>query len=808
MSVVEEAAASGDARGEGGASDERTRLAPAGWYRHPADLARLIVAAAVTAIIALVVEIYPEGVLRMSTDLVRLVSNLPTWLTAGIVGFLQLAAVVTPVVVVAVLVVRRKWAILGLLALAGVLGAVLVLIGHAFVEDTAPIAVQANQKLDSWFTGRSFPSGTYLAVAAAVATAAGPFLRRSWRRMTYVGVGAAALLRLLTATEVPINLATGLALGCLAGSLALVLFGAPPQRIDTDLVRSVLERCGLDARSITPISRDRGSPTVLAELTDGAAYVRVLGREERDTDLLLRWWRALRVKGLGDHRPAGSARRVAENAALAESLAGTAGARVPTVLGVADTDVEGAMLLVDEYVDGVPLSAMAGDEIGDDLLADVWHQVEALRSRRIAHRWLDAKHVRVRDGAAVIVDFRSAVTTARNELLAADVVELLASTSALVGVPRAVAPARDVLGPAALAEALPLVQPVVLRPRSREQMKPKGEVKALRDAVQEAAGVEKLELAQIQRITIKGVVSLVGSAVLAYYLISLLSDWQDIWETMKSADWSSLPWMLVLMVGSYVGGSISLMGAVNVDLAFGRTLEVMFGQSFLNRFTPANAGGMALRARYLQLAGTDLTVAAAAVGLTSAASGVVQGVLLVVFAFWGGATGAFGDISLPAASTILLVLVAVAAVVGLALLSRWGRRVVVPWARRTWDKAFGSFRELAKRPTKMVELFGGALFAKLSTIIAFYVSIHAFGVEMSFARAGALYMVANTIGSAVPTPGGVGGIEAALTAALLAAGVEDATAASIVLFFRLWTFWFPTIPGWFYLQRIQRQGIV
>ena len=34
-----------------------------------------------------------------------------------------------------------------------------------------------------------------------------------------------------------------------------------------------------------------------------------------------------------------------------------------------------------------------------------------------------------------------------------------------------------------------------------------------------------------------------------------------------------------------------------------------------------------------------------------------------------------------------------------------------------------------------------------------------------------------------------------LTAALLAAGVEDATAASIVLFFRLWTFWFRPSPG-------------
>ena len=236
-------------------------------------------ALAVTTLIALVVEIYPEGVLRMSTDLVRLISNLPNWLTAAIVGFLQLAAVVTPVVVVAVLVIRRKWAVLGLLVLAGALGAILILLGQTFVEDTAPVAVQRNQKLDSWFTGRSFPSGTYLAVAAAVAIAAGPFLRRSWRRMTYVGVGAAALLRLLTASEVPINLATGLALGCVAGSLALVLLGAPPQRIDTDLVRSVLQRCGLDARSITPLRSDRGSPTVLAELPDGGAYVRVLGRE-------------------------------------------------------------------------------------------------------------------------------------------------------------------------------------------------------------------------------------------------------------------------------------------------------------------------------------------------------------------------------------------------------------------------------------------------------------------------------------------------------------------------------------------------
>ena len=59
-------------------------------------------------------------------------------------------------------------------------------------------------------------------------------------------------------------------------------------------------------------------------------------------------------------------------------------------------------------------------------------------------------------------------------------------------------------------------------------------------------------------------------------------------------------------------------------LPFGEAVELMFAQSFLNRFTPANSGGMALRVRYLQKRGVDLGGAAAGVGLTSVASGICQ----------------------------------------------------------------------------------------------------------------------------------------------------------------------------------------
>ena len=103
---------------------------------------------------------------------------------------------------------------------------------------------------------------------------------------------------------------------------------------------------------------------------------------------------------------------------------------------------------------------------------------------------------------------------------------------------------------------------------------------------------------------------------------------------------------------------------------------------------------------------------------------------------------------------------------------------------------------------------GGAVLGKFALIIAFWLSALAFDVDISFPKAGALYMIANTLGAAVPTPGGVGGVEAALTAVLLSYGVDSATAAAIVLLFRVLTFWLPTVPGYVMLRYSQRTGIV
>jgi uncharacterized protein (TIRG00374 family) len=69
-----------------------------------------------------------------------------------------------------------------------------------------------------------------------------------------------------------------------------------------------------------------------------------------------------------------------------------------------------------------------------------------------------------------------------------------------------------------------------------------------------------------------------------------------------------------------------------------------------------------------------------------------------------------------------------------------------------------------------------------------------------------VYLTGATLGSIIPTPGGLGAVEAALTAGLTAAGVPGPVAISAVLLFRLMTFWLPVPLGWAALNYLERRN--
>ncbi len=777
-------------------------------YRHPADVARFIFSLLILGLLLLVGRLATDGLLSFSIDLLALVDGLPDAIADGLVGLVQLIATITPVVVAVVLVFRRNLRLLFVLVLAAVLAAIGTSLLSGTLEESIPINQLGYDTVNSWFVGSQYPSTTFLAALTAVLVALSPWLTKSWRIVGWMLIVGMLLSRIVTATAVPLRGGLMLAVGGAAGSLALILFGAPRRRIDVDSVAEALRLAGVRVDSLTRIHATGPDPLFAAQSTNGPLRIKVLGRDQRDADLLITLWRTLTVKGLGTESARVSPAQAVRSEALASGMFRQADGRVPAPVALVQTPDEVAVLAMTQ-VPGVPLADCAPGDVSAAALHDLWTQVAGFQQRRLAHGTLDPQNVLIDGDQVWLPGLRRASLQSSDEVLGADVAELLATLALTVGVHRAVRSAASVLPTDVLERAVPMIQSSVFSARTRDAVDDQDELlQDLRDEAADAIGMEHVELAPVQRITLKGTVSLVGSGVLVFYIFSLASDWEAIWDAFQQSDSLYTIPILLMAMSTYFTGAWSLMGAVPIDLPYLRTTAVMFGQSFLNRFTPANAGGMAMRIRYLQLSGLDSAVAATSIGLTSAASGVAQALTIVIFLFWGGASDRFSDFEMPDIGTIVIIILVVGLIASVIMMSTWGRRVIVPWAREVVTKIRGTLTELASDPGKMTLLFGGAFLGKLANITAFWLSCQAFGIDISFPKAGALYIIATTIGSAVPTPGGVGGVEAALTAALLSFGVDNATAAAVVLYFRILTFWLPTLPGYFFMRYTQRAGIV
>jgi uncharacterized protein (TIRG00374 family) len=96
----------------------------------------------------------------------------------------------------------------------------------------------------------------------------------------------------------------------------------------------------------------------------------------------------------------------------------------------------------------------------------------------------------------------------------------------------------------------------------------------------------------------------------------------------------------------------------------------------------------------------------------------------------------------------------------------------------------------------------------LSSLGALVLSVEAFGGGASIAKIGAVYMAASVVAAATPTPGGVGGFEAAAITGLTGIGISSGAAVSAVVIYRLATYWLPVPPGWLCWRLLQRLGYV
>ncbi|EGX56512.1 hypothetical protein SZN_27531, partial [Streptomyces zinciresistens K42] len=99
------------------------------------------------------------------------------------------------------------------------------------------------------------------------------------------------------------------------------------------------------------------------------------------------------------------------------------------------------------------------------------------------------------------------------------------------------------------------------------------------------------------------------------------------------------------------------------------------------------------------------------------------------------------------------------------------------------------------RPARAAALWGGSAGFVVLHCAALLAVARAVALPLPPALVALLYLAASGAAALLPTPGGVGSLEAVLAFAFTTAGAPGAAAASAVLGYRLLTVWLPLLPG-------------
>src|SRR5690349_6249551 len=566
---------------------------PSSRYHHPGDVIRLVSAGLLLA-----------GAVVASAAVFRWLlgpaAPVPGGLgTAGpvITGLVQVACLIAAVVVVAATLRRRRFRLLaglaaGAVAAAGLTAGIFALLS-AVLGAERPAGLTANQARGSWLASVAFPAPALLAAAAAVVVAAEPWLSRPWRRAAWLTLLLAAAARLLAGAVLPMELLLALATGVTVGAAVLVTFVVPDRRIGPAGIAAGLRDAGLPVESVRPAEVEaRGSRPFAAVTADGRKlFVKALGSDQRDADLLYRAYRAVRLRNVGDTWPAASLFHAVEHQALVGLMAERAGVSAPGVDRVVRAG--DAVLLVMPWAGGCSLDRLPAGQIGDDLLARLGAEVDTLHRAGIAHRSLRAANVMASPaGRPTIVDFSFSELDATPRQLDLDVAELLASLAVLAGEDRVVSAAAGVLGAERLGRAVPLLQPLALSAATRRAVAGHDGLLARTRAVAAAAsGQEPPELARVQRVRPRTLLAIAALTGAFYYLLPKLAQVGSSWHALQSAHWIWLPVVIAFSALTYLASAVSLQGGVTVRLPFWPTVLTQGASSFINRVSPANAAG-------------------------------------------------------------------------------------------------------------------------------------------------------------------------------------------------------------------------
>ena len=304
---------------------------PAGerYYRHPGDVVRSIVWGLTTVLLVVFLEGATQTSRGLTVDLGHAAARVADAARELVLALTQVLVVLAACAVIGLLVALRRWRRLGIVVLAGAVGAGVVALLDRLLDlpGRLPEAVSSG----TWLASTRFPNLAVLGGAAAVAAVGKPWLSRSWARATNLALAGLLVAMGLAGSGGLPELLLAFAAGTALGALILVAFGSPNRRPSPATVAAALRAAGVEVEALH-LRRAVGGRAQLYSATtssDADVFVKVYSSDSRDADLLYRGYRVLVLRGPNDGWPSPSLDDDARREAFLLLLSESAGVRAP-----------------------------------------------------------------------------------------------------------------------------------------------------------------------------------------------------------------------------------------------------------------------------------------------------------------------------------------------------------------------------------------------------------------------------------------------------------------------------------------------
>ena len=519
------------------------------------------------------------------------------------------------------------------------------------------------------------------------------------------------------------------------------------------------------------------------------------------TGTLLEMWNNLRLRGIS-RWVSPSLKAQAERSSFTTLQALRAGVFTQEPIAIASAN-DSIIMVLSALPPTTPLTEL-GERASDEVLDRAWEQLRYAHTRGISHRALTPEAVVVDASSDVwLLDWDSGevATTELNQSI--DIAQMLVLTALAVGPQRALEAGRRCVGDETLIACAPVIQKPVLPASVNQLLRRSDLLSDLRAALVGDSEAESAPTADLQRFRPRTILTIAVAFIAVFIVVSSLN-FNDLVSTVKNANpwWMAASAALACLI--WVGSAVPLMALSPEKLRFGDTLIAQVAASIITVVAPAGVGPAALNLRYLRKRRVPTAAAVTTVTLMQISQALITIILLLLVMVSAGSSL---SVSLPY-GTILAVVAVVMLAVGVIMAVPKVRRWIWAKIEPTWQQVYPRLLWIIGQPRRLAAVVAGNLLMNIGYVGAFWTAMVAMGGSLNFSTVAITYLTANAAGSFIPSPGGIGTVETALTSGLTVAGVSSSVAIATALLYRLVTFYGRIPFGWLAMKYMEKKDLI